>query len=235
MNRLLAIRRWADDRGIAGIDQPILIVVGADSHTAVVASSDLDVRMVQPPRDIDQAIQAGSDDADRLIDTGTDLLALAGSDETAALITIGVLTKLDAAAILGLPTELDDDTWMRECANLRDRMRHVRPHLGEHADLLRALDAPVIAYLVGAVSRARSRNTPVLVDGLAATAAALIAQRSDSKLTEWLLLAQRTAHAAFQPAADRLDLDPILDLGLRDEPGTASALALPIVRAALLR
>jgi nicotinate-nucleotide--dimethylbenzimidazole phosphoribosyltransferase len=235
MNRLLAIREWAGARGIARIDQPILIVVGAEVQTAVVSSSDLDVYMVQPPRDIDQAMKAGSDEVDRLIDAGTDLLALAGSDETAALITIGVLTKLDAAAILGLPTELDDDTWMRECANLRDRMREVRPHLGEQADFLRALDAPVIAYLVGAISRARSRNTPVLVDGLAATAAALIAQRSDSKLPEWMLLAQRTAHAAFQPAADRLALEPLLDLGLLDESGTASVLALPIVRASLLR
>lgn len=235
MNRLVAIREWADARGMTGIDHPILIVVGDASRTAVVSNSDLDVNLVQPPRSIDEALQAGSDDVDRWIDAGTDLIALAGSDETAALITIGVLTKLDAAAILGLPTDRDDDTWMRDCANLRDRMRAVRPHLGEQADLLRALDAPVIAYLVGAISRARSRNTAVLIDGLAAIAAALIAQRSDTKVTEWLVLAQRTAHAAFQPAADRLDLDPILDLGLLDDAGTASVLALPIVRAALLR
>ena len=235
MNRLVAIRDWADARGITQIDRPILIVVGVQSNTTIVANCDLDVHVVQPPRDIDEAMRAGSDDVDRWIDAGTDLVALAGSDENAALTAVGVLMKLDAAALLGLPTDRDDATWMRDCAYLRDRMRGVRPHRGEQMELLRALDSPAIAYLVGAVSRARSRNTPVLVDDLAATAAALIAQRTDSKITDWLVLAQRTAHAAFQPAADRLGLDPVIDIGLLDEPGTASVLALPIVRAALLR
>lgn len=234
MNRLDALRAWAERQGIDALTSPTLLVIGPSTHP-VVANADIDIAHITPPNDIRDARAAGAREIDRLVDAGCDGVALAGDDDDAALTTIGVITKRDAAAILGMPTDIDDQTWMSTCAALRDRMRTVRSHLGDPAEFLAALDSPGLAYLVGAIAQAGARRTPVILDGLSALAAALLVLRSDTKAHTWWIIAHRVDHAAFEPARERLDLEPVLDLGLVHEVGVGAALAVPIVQAALLR
>jgi nicotinate-nucleotide--dimethylbenzimidazole phosphoribosyltransferase len=236
MNRLAELHAWADDRGIAAIKEPVIVIAqtSPSALSPVVNNSDIRVDVITPPTRVSDAFTAGQEYADRLIDAGTNLIAVAGDDHLAAMAAIGVLTKSDAAAVLGLPTTGSDESWMNTCAQIRDRMRTIRPEVGEPDEFLTALDSSSLAYLTGLLTRASERETVALIDGLAATAAALIVRRMNSAADRWWLMAHREDHAAFDLAVDRLDIQPLIDVQLRDAPGVAAILALPIVHAALL-
>jgi nicotinate-nucleotide--dimethylbenzimidazole phosphoribosyltransferase len=234
MNRLDELNAWARERDLTGIINAVLVLVDAPAAQSVL-ESPLTIRAITPPSDIDEAFTAGTDLTDELIDSGVDCITVCGVDIPAARTVIGVVTKRDAAELMGLPTELDDQTWMTQCGEVRDHMHAVRDHAGEPMDFLRAVSSPPIAMLTAVIARASERNTCVLIDGMTASAAALVVQRMDIKASAWWVMTQREDHTAHAIACERLDSGPLLTLGLRDEPGVGALLALPIVQAALLR
>jgi nicotinate-nucleotide--dimethylbenzimidazole phosphoribosyltransferase len=236
MNRLDVIRSWANDRGINTIKEPVAVIVQdteASLHPVLV-NAEVNIDTPALPEGVSDAWTAGQQHADRIIDAGTNLIAVAGLDPMAAMTAIGVLTKSDAAAVLGLPVTGSDDVWMDTCARIRDRMHVIRPEAGEPHEFLIALDSPSVAYLTALISRACERETIVLIDGLTATAAALIVRRIHPDADRWWLHAHVEDHVAHGIALERLDAQPMIDLQLRDNPGVATTLTLPIVRAALL-
>lgn len=234
MNRLDELNAWAQQRNLTQITNAVLVLVDAPAARSVL-ESPLTIRSITPPSDIDAAFAAGTDLANELIDSGVDCIAACGVDIPAARTVIGVVTKRDAAEVMGLPTEIDDVTWMTQCGEVRDHMHAVREHAGEPMDFLRAVNSPSIAMLTAVIAQASERNTCVLIDGMTASAAALIVQRMNIKASAWWVMAQLEDYSAHAIACDRLDSQPLLDLGLRDESGVGALLALPIVQAALLR
>lgn len=234
MNRLDEIKAWAQEHGIGSITNAALILVDVQA-TARVQDSEIPLRCVAAPITCAEAFTAGSSLADELIDSGTDLIAVSGLDLLAARTIIGVITKRDAAAIIGLPTQLDDVTWMTMCGEVRDHMHAVRAHVGEPMEFLNAVNSPSIAMLTGLILRASERNTCSVIDGTTAAAAALIAQRMSTKASGWWLMAQLEDHTAHALACERLDCTPLLDLSMCDEPGIGAVLSMPIIRAALPR
>jgi nicotinate-nucleotide--dimethylbenzimidazole phosphoribosyltransferase len=86
--------------------------------------------------------------------------------------------------------------------------------------------------MVGFLVRAAARRTPVLLDGVVATAAALVAQDLQPRCVRWWRSAQRTSEPAQAVALRRLGLEPILDLGVEAGDGTGGLLAVPMLRAA---
>lgn len=77
------------------------------------------------------------------------------------------------------------------------------------------------------------RRTPVLLDGLVVTAAALIAERLAPGAKKWWQAGHRSPEPAHTPALAELGLEPVIDLGLRLGEGTGAATALPVLRAAV--
>ena len=77
------------------------------------------------------------------------------------------------------------------------------------------------------------RRTPLLLDGLAVTAAALIAERLAPGARHWWQAGHRSTEPAHVLALRHLALEPIVDLQMRLGEGTGAAVALPIVRAAV--
>lgn len=212
-------------------------------------AADLAVDVVQLPRlgtvggvDTDDACSrddalaaalAGAARADEEADAGTDLLllALTGDDLTVPAATlIGLLTRSDAAAVTA--TDIDDATWMLRCAATRDAMRRGRPLLSDHPALLGAVAGADLAFATGLLVQAAARRTPVLLDGPVSAAAALVAARLSFRAPGWWLPAGVSPDPAHGLALGRLDLEPVLDLRLRGDDGTAALLAVPVLRAA---
>jgi len=77
------------------------------------------------------------------------------------------------------------------------------------------------------------RRTPLLLDGLVVTAAALVGDRLAPGARAWWQAGHRSTEPAHTLALDHLGLEPIVDLGLRLGEGTGAAVALPLVRAAI--
>ena len=181
------------------------------------------------------AFSAGSALADQAADDGVDLLIVGDmgiGNTTAAAVLVGVLASVDPASVVGRGTGIDDATWMRKCAAVRDAMRRGRPLAGDPLALLAAVGGADLALVTGLLLGAAARRTPVLLDGVITCACGMLAQRLSHEAPTWWLASHRSTEPAAATALDRLGLDPLLDLELRLGEGTGALLALPLLRAA---
>ncbi len=183
----------------------------------------------------ESAFALGRTLADEEVDSGADLL-IAGDmgigNTTPAAVLIGLLTSSDAAQVTGLGTGVDDATWMRKAAAVRDAMRRGRPVKGEPLRLLATVGGADFAAITGFLLQAAVRRTPVILDGTIPVACALVADRVTSRARQWWLAGHRSTEPAQSLALDRLDLAPVVDFSLRLGEGTGALLALPVLQAA---
>lgn len=173
--------------------------------------------------------------ADEEIDAGADLLIpgdMGIGNTTPAAAIIGLLANADAATVTGKGTGIDDTTWMRKCAAVRDAMRRGTPHKGDPLALLTAVGSPDFAAATGFLLQAAARGVPVILDGTISAACALVADRISYRAKQWWLAGHRSTEPAHAIALNRLDLDPIVDYGMRLGEGTGALLALQIVQSA---
>jgi nicotinate-nucleotide--dimethylbenzimidazole phosphoribosyltransferase len=183
----------------------------------------------------EQAFAAGMAVADEEIDAGADLLIpgdMGIGNTTPAATIIAILTATDVASVVGRGTGIDDQAWMRKAAAVRDAARRGRPLIPDLLALLAECGGADLTATAGFIVQAAARRTPVLLDGVVSAAAALVAQRVSTRTTRWYLAAHRSTEPAQQYALERLQLEPLLDLGLRLGEGSGALIALPLLRAA---
>jgi len=198
-------------------------------------SGSIDVDDALSPEETAAAFAVGVAVADAEIDAGADLL-IAGDmgigNTTAASAISGLYAPADVVSVVGRGTGIDDATWMRKCAAVRDAMRRGRDLKGAPLELLAAIGGTDFAAMLGFLLQSAARRTPVILDGIVPTAVALIAHRAAFKSREWWQAGHRSPEPAHSAALGRLDLSPLLDLGMRLGEGTGALLAVPLVRAA---
>ncbi len=182
------------------------------------------------------AIEAGRRIADDEVDAGADLL-IAGDmgigNTTAATTLVAALTNTEPVAVVGRGTGIDDGGWARKTAAIRDALYRCRDSLTDPVALLRICGGADLAAMAGFCAQAAVRRTPVLLDGLVVTAAALAADGLAPGARQWWQAGHRSTEPAHAVALDRLGLEPIVDMRMRLGEGTGAAVALPVVRAAV--
>jgi nicotinate-nucleotide--dimethylbenzimidazole phosphoribosyltransferase len=182
------------------------------------------------------AIEAGRRIADDEVDAGADLL-IAGDmgigNTTAATVLVAALTNTEPVLVVGRGTGIDDAGWMRKTAAVRDALYRVHPDRFDPVAVLRIGGGADLAAMAGFLAQAAIRRTPVLLDGVVVTAAALVAERLAPGARGWWQAGHRSTEPAHALALAQLELVPIVDLGMRLGEGTGAAVALPIVRAAI--
>jgi len=99
-------------------------------------------------------------------------------------------------------------------------------------EALRQLGGFEIAALSGAYVAAAQRQVAVLLDGFISTCAALVAVLLNPSIQPWLLCSHRSAEPGHQALLQKLELAPLLELGLRLGEGSGAALAVPLLRMA---
>jgi nicotinate-nucleotide--dimethylbenzimidazole phosphoribosyltransferase len=182
------------------------------------------------------AIDGGRSIADEEVDSGADLL-IAGDmgigNTTAATTLIAALTKSEPVAVVGRGTGIDDAGWARKTAAVRDALYRARGLSTDPVALLRVCGGADFAAMAGFCAQAAVRRTPVLLDGVVVTAAALVADRMAPGARQWWQAGHRSTEPAHSLALQHLELEPIVDMRMRLGEGTGAAIALPIVRAAV--
>jgi nicotinate-nucleotide--dimethylbenzimidazole phosphoribosyltransferase len=181
------------------------------------------------------AVEAGRRIADDEVDAGADLL-IAGDmgigNTTPTAVLIAALTNREPVDLVGRGTGVDDAGWARKTAAVRDAL--YRAHgVSDPLALLRICGSPDLAAMTGFVAQAALRRTPVLLDGVVVTAAALVADRLAPGARQWWQAGHRSTEPAHSIALADLGLVPIVDLGMRLGEGSGAAVALPILRAAV--
>ena len=99
--------------------------------------------------------------------------------------------------------------------------------------MLRSCGGADFAAMAGFCAQAAVRRTPLLLDGMAVTAAALVAERLAPGARQWWQAGHRSTEPGHTLALAALELEPILDLRMRLGEGTGAAVALPVLRAAV--
>lgn len=181
-------------------------------------SGSIDVEDALTREQAEAALAAGARIADEEVDAGADLLVpgdMGIGNTTPAAALIGLLTGHDPASVVGRGTGIDSATWMRKTAAVRDAMRRGRAVMGDPVAVLATVGGADIAAMTGFLLGAAARRTPVLLDGVVSGAAALLAQRMAYRAPRWFLAGHRSTEPAHTYALTRMDLDPLLDLGLR--------------------
>jgi nicotinate-nucleotide--dimethylbenzimidazole phosphoribosyltransferase len=216
------------------VAEPLSPSIGA--HKVRRGSGNIAVEDALSSEDADAAIAAGRRIADEEVDSGADLL-IAGDmgigNTTAATTLIAALTDSEPVAVVGRGTGVDDAGWARKTAAIRDALYRARGLSADPVGLLRVCGGADFAAMAGFCAQAAVRRTPVLLDGVVVTAAALVADRLAPGAREWWQAGHRSTEPAHTLALKHLELEPIIDMRMRLGEGTGAAVALPVVRAAV--
>jgi nicotinate-nucleotide--dimethylbenzimidazole phosphoribosyltransferase len=219
----------------------IAAVADATAPVARLASRDgvgIRVEQVDAGDSAAAAFLRGAAIADAEVDAGTDLIIVgnvgAGSTTTAAAI-VSLLAGVEPIKAIGRGgSRIDDTGWMHKISAIRDARHLGRPLRDDLGALLTALGAADIAVLTGLLLGAAARRTPVLIDGVVAAAAALVADEAKPGLRRWWRAAQRTGEPALDVVLRLFDLTPVLDLEMAAGDGRGGLLALELLRSALV-
>lgn len=213
---------------------PLSEVIGA--HKVRRSSGNIAIEDALNGAEAVAAVEAGRRIADEEVDAGADLL-IAGDmgigNTTAATILIAALTDTEPVAVVGRGTGIDDAGWARKTAAVRDGLYRARRLRSDPIGLLRTCGGADLAAMAGFCAQAAVRRTPLLLDGVVVSAAALVADRMAPGARSWWQAGHRSTEPAHTLALAQLGLEPIVDLGLRLGEGTGAAVALPLVRAAV--
>ena len=206
------------------------------AHKVRRGSGDITVEDALTDDETAAAIAAGRAIADEEVDAGADLL-IAGDmgigNTTPAAVLVAALTNAEPVAVVGFGTGIDDAGWARKTAAVRDALFRTRPVLPDPVALLRCGGGADLAAMAGFCAQAAVRRTPLLLDGMAVTAAALVAERLAPGARLWWQAGHRSTEPGHALALTELGLEPILDLRMRLGEGSGAALAVPVLRAAV--
>ena len=133
----------------------------------------------------------------------------------------------------GRGTGIDDEGLARKRRAIDAGLARHAGVIGDPLSALMALGGRELAAILGATLAARHLGIPVLLDGFICTAAAAPLALLKPGALDHTMLAHVSAEAGHRALADVLGLRPLLDLGMRLGEGSAAALAVPLLRAAL--
>ncbi|MFF8965485.1 nicotinate-nucleotide--dimethylbenzimidazole phosphoribosyltransferase [Streptomyces globisporus] len=181
------------------------------------------------------AIEVGIETARDLVAAGnkallTGEMGIANTTASAALIC--VYTGIDAAEVTGRGTGINDEMHARKVDVVRRALDLHQPDPADPIGVLAAVGGLEHAAMAGFLLGGASLRTPVVLDGVSAGAAALVARAIAPEALAACIAGHRSAEPGHVAALNKLGLRPLVDLDLRLGEGTGALLALPIVQSA---
>ncbi|MEU6759988.1 nicotinate-nucleotide--dimethylbenzimidazole phosphoribosyltransferase [Streptomyces sp. NPDC046685] len=181
------------------------------------------------------AIEVGIETARDLVAAGnkallTGEMGIANTTVSAALIS--VFTGVDPAEVTGRGTGINDETHARKVEVVRRALELHQPDPADPIGVLAAIGGLEHAAIVGLLLGGASLRTPVILDGVSAGAAALVARAIAPESLSACIAGHRSAEPGHVAALNKLGLRPLVDLDLRLGEGTGALLALPLVQSA---
>jgi nicotinate-nucleotide--dimethylbenzimidazole phosphoribosyltransferase len=182
------------------------------------------------------AIAVGFDLADSLVKDGyrcllTGDMGIANTTASAAL--IATFTGSTAEVVTGRGTGIDDATLAHKTAVITAALALHDVPATDPLKALQAYGGLEHAALAGYILGGAANKVPVILDGVIAGAAALVAQAFHPKVIDYCVAGHRSAEPGHAVALKTLGLQPLVDLDLRLGEGTGAVLAYPILTCAV--
>ncbi|WP_406345342.1 nicotinate-nucleotide--dimethylbenzimidazole phosphoribosyltransferase [Streptomyces sp. NBC_00648] len=181
------------------------------------------------------AVEVGIETARDLVAAGnkallTGEMGIANTTVSAALISL--YTGVDPAEVTGRGTGINDETHARKVDVVRRALELHSPDPADPIGVLSGIGGLEHAAMVGFILGGASLRTPVILDGVSAGAAALVARAIAPESLAACIAGHRSAEPGHVAALNKLGLRPLVDLDLRLGEGTGALLALPLVQSA---
>jgi nicotinate-nucleotide--dimethylbenzimidazole phosphoribosyltransferase len=177
------------------------------------------------------AIRAGMEIADSLVGNAVACAGIGvGSRESAAL----VLARLSGANLTDLLISGPD----MEEAHLSHLLAVLQGAQARHKDVtdpvevLAAFGGFEMAMMVGVMLVAGSKRHLIVVDGMPACAALMVASRIAPAVTDYCVYCRSNSHQGLDQSLALFHASALLELGMESTDGTGSTLAWPLVRSA---
>ncbi|MGW1725187.1 nicotinate-nucleotide--dimethylbenzimidazole phosphoribosyltransferase [Streptomyces sp. NPDC002306] len=196
-------------------------------------TSDMTTGPAMTREEAKQAVEVGIETARDLVAAGnkallTGEMGIANTTASAALIS--VFTGVDPAEVTGRGTGINDETLARKTDVVRRALELHQPDPADPIGVLAAIGGFEHAAMVGLLLGGASLRTPVILDGVSAGAAALVARAIAPEVLAACIAGHRSAEPGHVAALNKLGLRPLVDLDLRLGEGTGALLALPLVQ-----
>jgi nicotinate-nucleotide--dimethylbenzimidazole phosphoribosyltransferase len=180
------------------------------------------------------ALNVGADVARDAIKGGARLLVtgdmgIGNTTPSAAL--IAAFTSLSPREVTGRGTGIDDEVLTLKIRVIESALSRLSPD-ATPLEVLAEVGGLEIAALAGFIIAGAAEKVPVVIDGVIAVAAAVVARAFAPNVTGYLIAGHRSSEPGASAGLGYLGLSPVLDLGLRLGEGSGAALAVPLVQAA---
>jgi nicotinate-nucleotide--dimethylbenzimidazole phosphoribosyltransferase len=183
-----------------------------------------------------RAVLAGAGVAEELIESGGVDLLVTGDmgigNTTPAACLISAFTGSPPRVVTGRGTGIDDQTLELKVNVVEEALGLHVPDPGDPLGVLAAVGGLEHAAIVGVVLIGAVYGVPVILDGVVSNSAALVAGALAPRAGGYLVAGHRSAEPGARIALEHLELEPLLDLGMRLGEGTGGLLAVPLVGAA---
>jgi nicotinate-nucleotide--dimethylbenzimidazole phosphoribosyltransferase len=170
------------------------------------------------------------------VPAGSDLLCLGemgiGNTTAAAAMAAGLFGG-GGQRWAGRGTGIDDAGLARKAGVIDAALERHVGCFGDPLLIAMALGGRELAAILGATLAARLSGIPVMLDGFVCTASAAPLARLRPDALDHAMLAHLSAEAGHRALAEALGLRPLLDFGMRLGEGSAAALVVPLLRAAV--
>ncbi len=180
------------------------------------------------------ALEVGARVGEMAVDAGARMLVTGDmgiGNTTASAALIAHLTGKAPAAVTGRGTGIDDTMLATKVAVIERALRRLDPQ-AEPLTVLAEVGGLEIAALAGYVLAGAANRVPVVLDGVIAVAAALVARALAPASAGYCIAGHRSVEPGASAGLAALGLEPLVDLGLRLGEGSGAALAVPLIQAA---
>ena len=181
-------------------------------------------------------LKAGMEMAELCIDQGYNLLytgemGIGNTTSTSAIVS--AYLGVDPLLTVGRGSGINDERMKIKRQVVIDGLAKNKPVQGDAMDVLCKVGGYDHAGLAGVIIGAARRRVPVMVDGVNATAAALLAYGLYPECRNYMLCSHLSNDISHKKMLEILQLLPIVDAGMRLGEGTGASLAIVILQAAL--
>jgi nicotinate-nucleotide--dimethylbenzimidazole phosphoribosyltransferase len=183
-----------------------------------------------------QALMAGAGVAEELIESGGVDLLITGDmgigNTTPAACLISTFTGSPPEESTGRGSGIDQITFKFKVNVVREALEFHAPDRADPLGVLAAVGGLEHAAIAGVILTGAVYGVPVVLDGIVSNSAALVARALAPHSAGYVIAGHRSAEPGARIALEYLELEPLLDLGMRLGEGTGGLLAVPLVRAA---
>lgn len=143
---------------------------------------------------------------------------------TAATAILAALCEESIDEITGKGTGINDQARLNKVAVIEKALEKNKPYAEDGLDILTKVGGFEIGAIAGGILAAASNRIPILLDGLIATAGALIAWKLQPAVTDYLIASHQSEEPGHKKMLNLLQVNPYLDFNLRLGEGTGAAL-----------